>query len=162
MGVSIFLAANSSMSCPVTALKLLVKSAKYTSSSSPLFSFDHKNPASRAQFLSRFKSKLSTCNIDASSFSGHSFRRGGAQSLYDAGIDIKEIQTLGRWNSDLVARRYFGTTKERLCKLSRDMASTPSCRPLRFESLKAATSTLPPVSTLFGRVRTNFGATSRH
>ena len=87
---------------------------------------------------------------DVKSYSGHSFRRGGAQSLFDAGLDISDIQTLGRWKTDLVARRYFGMTKERLSEISKLMTSTTSSRPLQFESLKPATKTLPVFSTLLG------------
>jgi hypothetical protein len=125
-----------------------------------LFSYDFKKPASRAQFISRFKKKLSNVVEDAKAFSGFSFRRGGAQSLYDAGLPIKDIQALGRWTTDIVARRYFGMTRERLCEISKSMTSATASHPLQFESLKPATSTLPVVSTLFGRVRKEFGATS--
>jgi integrase len=160
MGVNIYLAANLSPSCPVNALLTLIASSLPKSRSSPLFSYDFKKPASRAQFISRFKKKLSIIVEDTKPYSGHSFRRGGAQSLYDAGLPIKDIQALGRWTTDLVARRYFGMTRDRLCEISKMMTSTASSRPLQFESLKPATSTLPLVSTLFGRVRKQFGATS--
>ena len=56
-GVSIFLAANSSPSCPVLALKALLASIR-VNPLAPLFSYDGKRPASRSQFLSRFKKKL--------------------------------------------------------------------------------------------------------
>jgi hypothetical protein len=161
MGVSIYLATNNSPSCPVAALLSLLTSSRPKSPSSPLFSYDFVKPASRAQFISRFKKKLSLIVNDVKSFSGHSFRRGGAQSLFDAGLEISDIQTLGRWRTDLVARRYFGMTKDRLCEISKLMTTTASSRPLQFESLKPATNTLPVVSTLFGRVRKEFGDTSR-
>ena len=90
MGVEIYFAANQSPSCPVTALLTLTSSSP-RSISSPLFSYDFKSPASRAQFISRFKKKLSNIVEDAKAFSGHSFRRGGAQSLCDAGLPIKDM-----------------------------------------------------------------------
>ena len=31
---------------------------------------------------------------------GHSFRQGGAQSLFDAGISVEDINIFGRWKSD--------------------------------------------------------------
>ena len=142
--------------CPTYSLA----SSKPKSSSFPLFSYDFHQPASRSQFISRFKKKLQGHVDDIKAFSGHSFRRGGAQSLYDAGVEIKEIQAIGRWNTDLVARRYFGMTHDRLCNISMLMASTNTSRPLHFESLKLATTTLPVISTLFGRVRREFGQSS--
>jgi hypothetical protein len=42
-------------------------------------------------------------------FSGHSFRRGGAQTLRDGGMPVAQIQTAGRWRSNAV-QRYFSDT----------------------------------------------------
>ena len=39
-------------------------------------------------------------------FSGHSYRRGGAQTLRDAGMSIDDIKAAGRWHSEVV-QRYF-------------------------------------------------------
>jgi hypothetical protein len=32
-------------------------------------------------------------------FTGHSFRQGGAQSLFDAGVSVEDIKIFGRWKS---------------------------------------------------------------
>ena len=46
--------------------------------------------------------------MDAMRFTGHSFRRGGAQSLRDAGMTIDEIKVAGHWVSDAVRHYLIG------------------------------------------------------
>lgn len=47
-------------------------------------------------------------DVEASSFSSHSLRRGGAQFLRDRGVPRDVIKVLGRWKSDAVDA-YFKT-----------------------------------------------------
>ena len=102
---------------------------------SPLFSLDGSSPITRYGFLKSVSSLLSRAGLDSSQYSGHSFRRGGAQSAYDTGLPIDDLQLIGRWKSLDVARRYFGLTLHKLQSLSSAMSSSNPSRPLRFESL---------------------------
>jgi hypothetical protein len=114
--------------------EMIVKSPFHTLPTSPLFSLDGNKPATRQWFLKRTKSLLSKAGYKPDSFSGHSFRRGGAQTAFDSGLPLDEIQRVGRWKSPDVARRYFGFTLHKLHALSAKMAKTDPSRPLRFEA----------------------------
>lgn len=107
----------------------------HLSPQSPLFTLDGRNPIDRDLFLNCVKALLTKAGYDSTKFSGHSFRRGGAQSAYDAGLPIDDLQVIGRWKSLDVARRYFGFTLDKLRSLSTAMASSRVSRPLKFESL---------------------------
>jgi integrase len=107
-------------------------------SNSPLFTFDGFHPVSRAVFLNAFR-KHAISVVAPSSFSGHSFRRGGAQSLYDAGTPLDIIRDMGRWKSDIVMRRYYGYSVEQLSNLSANVAKGPSRKLLDFHLLRAPT-----------------------
>ena len=134
-GTTIFVAANGSRTCPVAAMqKMLAKLPSPPSPTSPLFSLDGHKPVTRQWFLKRTKSLLSKAGYKPESFSGHSFRRGGAQTAFDSGLPPDEIQRIGRWKSPEVARRYFGFTFHKLHALSANMAKVDPSRPLRFEA----------------------------
>ena len=114
--------------------KLLKKLPFPLSPTSPLFSLDGYKPVTRQWFLKHTKSLLSKVGYKPESFSGHSFRRGGAQTAFDSGLPLEEIQRIGRWKSPDVARRYFSFTFHKLHALSADMAKVDPSRPLRFEA----------------------------
>ena len=62
---------------------------------------------------------------------GHSFRQGGAQSLFDAGVSIEDIKIFGRWRSDAF-RRYIEMSLERVSACHARMAKAASTNK-RFE-----------------------------
>lgn len=65
----------------------------------PVFSI--KSTAMTREFLiEEIRKNIGVLGLDQSKFSGHSFRRGGAQSLADAGVAPDVIKTMGRWSSD--------------------------------------------------------------
>ena len=64
---------------------------------------------------------LKACGFPAHLFSGHSFRKGGAQSLADAGVAPHVIKTMGRWASWCFAL-YIAMTRESMQDISRTMA----------------------------------------
>lgn len=135
-GTTIFVAANGSQTCPVAAMqKMLFNSRFPTSPASPLFSIDGRKPVTRYSFLKYTRALLSKAGYKPDSFSGHSFRRGGAQTAFDSGLSLDEIQLIGRWKNADIARRYFGFTFHRLHALSTSMAKSHPSRPLRFEAL---------------------------
>ena len=47
---------------------------------------------------------LETAGVDASDFSGHSFRIGAATTATSRGVEDNMIKTLGRWESDAYPR----------------------------------------------------------
>jgi hypothetical protein len=55
---------------------------------------------SRDVVVSSLKSYLKLLGESAEKYNGHSFRKGGAQSLAEAGIPTDIIQVMGRWTSD--------------------------------------------------------------
>lgn len=70
---------------------------------------DSEAPLSRRQLLVSLRLKLCAGGFSedqASRFTGHSFRRGGAQSLRDVGARLEDIKRAGRWKSEAV-RRYL-------------------------------------------------------
>ena len=80
----------------------------------PLFSLDGRKPLTRYAFLKHTKLLLSLAGYKPELFSGHSFRRGGAQTAYDTGLSTDDIQIIGRWKNIDVARKYFGFTVSKL------------------------------------------------
>ncbi len=136
-GTFIYVAVNSSITCPVSSMMSMITKAPFKwTSNSPLFTFDGIRPISRHSFLSSFASKFPP-SLKPLSFSGHSFRKGGAQSLYDAGVPLEMIRDIGRWKSDIVMRRYYGYTVEQLGSLSVAVSSGIHRRVLDTHLLRA-------------------------
>ena len=65
-------------------------------------------------FTKTLRRLLDAAGIKASSYSGHSFRRGGASYLYSLGADPLLIQATGDWQSDCFARYVFLSLDQRL------------------------------------------------
>jgi len=73
--------------------------------------FTHHNDINltRKQLMINIRHHLMECNVkDAHLYYGHSFRKGGAQTLKELGVDASTIQLLGRWSSD--AHMLYTTT----------------------------------------------------
>ena len=67
------------------------------SPSSPLLAFSDGKPLDRFHLINATRSLVSQLGLDASLYSGHSFRRGGATSLALAGVPDRIIKIMGRW-----------------------------------------------------------------
>ena len=80
----------------------------------PAFTFAPGKFVHYRLFTVRLKSLLSSVGLDASQFSGHSFRRGGASFLYQVGGSILQIMSSGSWASTCFTRYLFLTEEERL------------------------------------------------
>ena len=113
------------MSCPVTALSLLFTRYPTKSPSDPLFSRTF-GPFNQSWVLHRPHTLLLAAGIDPSHYSGHSFRRGAANTAATLGIPKDAIMELGRWKSDAI-NRYFSaaTTQSNLLTLSQQLHSHP-------------------------------------
>ena len=101
LGVPIHLAANSeSTICPVQALKLLFTTYPAVPSQ-PLFRTS-AGPFIKDFVIDRVKTLLLQIGVNATGFSGHSFRKGAAVTAKENGISRDNIKLLGRWKSDAV------------------------------------------------------------
>ncbi|KAJ3783467.1 hypothetical protein GGU10DRAFT_273509 [Lentinula aff. detonsa] len=87
-------------------------------------------PLRRSSFISTLKQRIAAVNLDASRFSGHSFRRGAASSAAAAGYSDYEIQLLGCWHSDAY-KLYLDVAVDRMLHLSARLhgASAPAQPP---------------------------------
>ena len=76
--------------------------------------------------ISRLHATLLAAGIVPTSYSGHSFHRGAANTAAAAGIPKSGIKELGRWKSDAVDR-YFSqsTTQSNRLLLSHQLHSHP-------------------------------------
>ena len=89
-------------------------------------------PASRTfQFryhtvVKEIRTLLSRLNLPAHRYNGHSFRKGGAQSLADAQVHRDIIQAMGRWSSDCY-KLYITTPIEDVTSASLALEPTRGC-----------------------------------
>jgi hypothetical protein len=98
-GTNLTLSFANDASCPVQALRRLFK--KYPRpNSDPLFSRSI-GPFNKRWFSENITSSLFKAGVpNSSKYSGHSFRRGAANTAVEAGLSLNEVKTLGRWQSD--------------------------------------------------------------
>ena len=92
-----------SSSCPVSAYHRVILLV-LASSQSALFALpSHYGPTilTQARFIAEFRQAISAAGLpDASSFRGHSFRRGAAPWVLNHGEPGELIQIFGDWASD--------------------------------------------------------------
>ena len=79
----------------------------------PAFSFGPNSCVKYATFTSRLKTLLTKAGYPAGSYSGHSFRRGGASFLHACGGTALMVQATGDWSSSCFTRYLFLTTAQR-------------------------------------------------
>ena len=103
--------------CPVAAYLV---SSSYTSShqATPAFVFLHKDKIkwlTKSIFINVFRHLIKLAGIpDASGFTGHSFRRGGASWAFQAGVPGELIQVCGDWASDAYKKYLEFSTQNKL------------------------------------------------
>ncbi len=68
--------------------------------SSPLFLMSDGKPLSRDTAITATRRLIDAIGLTPGEYAGHSYRKGGAQSLIDANVPVPLIQTMGRWESD--------------------------------------------------------------
>jgi hypothetical protein len=98
IGVDVHIVGNGSLTCPIDAIDEMLDANDDLGNDGPLFEIDGA-PLTRDMFITELRALLTAAGYDASKYSGHSLRKGGAQSLYEAGVPAHDIQTLGRWRS---------------------------------------------------------------
>ena len=62
--------------------------------------YKESSPLTRSWFIQLTKRALELANIDATRYSGHSFRIGAATAAAVAGVPAHFIKMLGRWQSE--------------------------------------------------------------
>ena len=80
----------------------------------PAFSFSVKSFITYSTFTTRLKSLLTRVGYDASLYSGHSFRRGGATFLHSCGGTALMVQATGDWSSQCFTRYLYLSFEGRL------------------------------------------------
>ena len=102
--------------CPVYHMRLLFTTFQLPNSL-PAFSYVSKSKVhcvTYSGFTKELRRLLDAAGYKAASYSGHSFRRGGASYLYSMGADPLIIQASGDWASDCYTRYVCLTLDQRL------------------------------------------------
>lgn len=105
--------------CPVTAIRNLLMVAPKVKDS-PFFSYRKKGRHvwwTHSTFVSRLRNLLSRAGYDEKSYSGHSFRRGGASLGFEIGLNLTQIKQRGDWASSAVDE-YIFITPEHTCRVA--------------------------------------------
>lgn len=88
---------------------------------SSLFCHEDGSPLTKSQLVKGTRQLLIQAGIpDAHKYHGHSFRKGGAQSLKDLGVPDSTIQSMGRWSTN-THMSYHSTTEPIQIATSRRM-----------------------------------------
>lgn len=122
-GVTVDYYENGSATCPIAAMSA-VHPRGTEGDNSPLFTKDRSSkPWTRTNIVEGLKTKLKSIGEHGKDYSGHSLRRGGAQTLFDAGVPHWLIQAMGRWKS-WCFKRYVDVKRNssRFRDISRRMA----------------------------------------
>ena len=96
--------------CPVSAVTALLSNLRGVklSNNQPLFSYvDSTGKVSflnHSSFVHLLRDILKMCNMDSTSYSGHSFRRGGCSFAFQLGISPILIKLRGDWKSNAFER----------------------------------------------------------
>ena len=73
--------------------------------------------------VKKLKELVQKLDLKPERFNGHSFRKGGCQSMIDAGCSVEDAKCAGRWLSDSV-RVYFKRSATERARLAGQMALT--------------------------------------
>ena len=117
-GVTLRICAIPHAFCPVQALRRYL--ARRGTQPGPLFIYQNGSFITRA----RVRDLLVKCLPDIPNVNTHSFRRGGASALSDAGVEGHVIQILGRWKSDAYTK-YIQMSEDFLKETAKKMVKRP-------------------------------------
>lgn len=118
-GVKIIIGKTGDDLCPILAMLNFLKVRG--SHPGPLFCWKSGSPLSKSSFVKSVRSALTTANLPADNFAGHSFRIGAATTAASAGICDSSIQSLGRWKSNAYLL-YIRTEPQKLARVSASMS----------------------------------------
>jgi hypothetical protein len=110
--------------CPVRALMfhLIVSPLP---SAVPLFHYllnGRVMSLTHSVFVTRLRSCLRLCGVEPSSYSGHSFRRGGCTMSFEAGLSLIDIKMRGDWKSHAF-ERYIHVPQEMVFSAARALST---------------------------------------
>jgi hypothetical protein len=71
-----------------------------TTPETPLFRTRNGTAVTRAWFMKQVTTLITAAGYDMQQYSSHSFRKGGAVSLQEKGVEDSIIRNMGRWRSD--------------------------------------------------------------
>ena len=114
-GIDVFLGRSGNRICPVAAC--LAYMAIHGPTPGPFFCGEDGAPLTKPQFVSLVHEVLTDAGLDATLYSGHSFRLGAATSAAQAGMEDSTIKALGRWSSTAFLL-YIRTPKHHLAQLT--------------------------------------------
>ena len=118
-GVDIYVGKTGNDLCLVVAMVNYL--AKRGGKDDPLFFFRDGKFLTRENLVIRVREALTAAGLDASKYSGHSFRQGAATTALDKGVSDAVIKMLGRWKSDAYTR-YIRTPRDQLAAISARLA----------------------------------------
>ena len=121
-GMTLYVGRTKQDICPVSAVLTYLVKRRGHSQNGPLFIREDGSPLSKVALVGWLRTTLTAAGMDASRFSGHSFRIGAASTAAARGIADSTIQSLGRWKSDSF-KRYIRVPREDLAALSATIAS---------------------------------------
>lgn len=114
-GVDLFIGRTFNALCPVVATLRYLAVRGFDQG--PLFRRQDGRPLTKQDFVARVRRTLASAGMDASQYSGHSFRIGAATMAAANGVSDATIQILGRWKSDSYAR-YIRSPRHTLTGIS--------------------------------------------
>ena len=114
-GVSIYLGNTSNDLCPVAAV--LSYLAIRPGTPGPLFVFEDGRYLTRDRLVHNLRDILAQVGVNATHFSGHSFRIGAATTAAAKGVPDSTIKMLGRWESSAYLL-YIRTPRDQLAAIS--------------------------------------------
>lgn len=88
----------------VEALSAYLKRRGNAGSEDPLFAWSNGHPLERSEIVDAVTRLLVRAGVDTSGHKGVSFRKGGASSLANAGVEDRIVKAMGRWRSWSYAR----------------------------------------------------------
>lgn len=96
-GTRLYLGRTGNKLCPISAMLAYLAIRPHVAG--PLFILQDGTPLTRGRLVTHLRQALSQLNVNATNFSGHSFRIGAATAAARAGLSDSLIQSLGRWKS---------------------------------------------------------------
>ncbi len=115
-GALIYLAATENDLCPVAAVAAYL--ARRPPVGGPLFILASGEPLTKPKLVAQIRDILQRAEIQASAYSGHSFRIGAATTAAARGIPETLIKMLGRWSSDAY-QTYIQIPPDQLAPITR-------------------------------------------
>jgi hypothetical protein len=120
------IAKTNTLACPWRWVKEMRRLAVHSAGEGPAFVKVTGATVTRGWIIAKLNDKMEALGWRGGSFSGHSFRRGGATSLAAAGVSPHLVARCGRWKSSTY-QIYIDPTREAMLEAQKALASS-SCR----------------------------------